>query len=253
MAHQRPIYYSRLVKNFTITDEGSNVAGVAIDYPNSKIARKNQIETITAVWTHSAYLAVSVVAASTGTAGNFIYLMNGGVGACRGVGGQASVFGNTANNRQVHGLYFRTMDYQSGGGGTITEMHGIHDRLEFNTNDTHTVSEMAGLKILYHGVPACPNTTITAAYGILLADLSLAQMTTYTAIDIPNSANAGTNNLLMVGPAVRYFEVAGGGAPGANLTNIYMSLGGVRRRLQTMDPGAGGANFAGGERVAILV
>ncbi|HSW89963.1 MAG TPA: MerR family DNA-binding transcriptional regulator [Patescibacteria group bacterium] len=43
--------FNYVANDFAISDEGSNVAGIAIDYTNSHITRTNQAETVTGGWT----------------------------------------------------------------------------------------------------------------------------------------------------------------------------------------------------------
>lgn len=49
-----------------------------------------------------------------------------------------------------------------------------------------------------------------------------------------------------------YLQVRAGAWPSANQTKLYLLEGFYLRHVQCMDPGVGGANFAGGERVMIL-
>jgi len=64
---------------------------------------------------------------------------------------------------------------------------------------------------------------------------------------------ATTVRLLELGPATPYLRLVGGTVPGANLTNLYLNEGGTLRRVQWVDPGAGGANLQAGQRVLVLV
>jgi len=236
--------------DFVVTDEGGNVAGIAIDYPNSKIARKNQAETITGAWTFQNSVIINpgtLSVTKTGAVGvylaNFVNYMSGGVGTAIGVGGQDILFGTTTFDRKAKGLFFRVVDMQQGGGGTITEFYAAEIQFQFSTADTHTIDEMIALYANLNGTPSLANVTITAAYGIKLDDLSLSQMTTYTGIDLPNSSNAGTNYLMRLGPATRYFQVDGGAAPGAGASKCHINIGGSLLAITAGAADSGGAGL----------
>ena len=79
---------------------------------------------------------------------------------------------------------------------------------------------------------------IVDAYGLKIDEITL---------------NTGFRYLIEAGPVTPYFRVVGGANPPAFQTNVYMKEAANLRQVRWMDPGAGGANFVGGERVMILV
>lgn len=98
----------------------------------------------------------------------------------------------------------------------------------------------------------------TTVYGVEINDISNAANTTTYGLKIDDFANGTNKRLVEVGPSVPYFRVPGDVAAVSRETPIYISWGTAApawalKQLKTMDPGAGGANFAGGEEVCILV
>lgn len=92
--------------------------------------------------------------------------------------------------------------------------------------------------------------TLTAAYGahILGGTVSNPSITipTYYGLKIDDAGGTSiTNSLLLeIGPATPYLRVAGGAAPGALLTNVWVDVGTVGlRQVQVGAANSGGAGF----------
>jgi hypothetical protein len=96
---------------------------------------------------------------------------------------------------------------------------------------------------------------ITNAYGIHLGNPHSNKVVNNYGIKIDDETLCTGNNYLLEIGDTPNFRVLGGWTAAANRTPVYISEGNVPtlRQLRTMDPGAGGANFAGGELVCILV
>ncbi len=118
--------------------------------------------------------------------------------------------------------------------GTIADAAGCVVRAPAITGTLHSVTLSTGVRIENYG-----NSAYTVdAYGLHILDMTL---------------NTGFQRLMEVGPSTPYLRLVGGGNPAANQTNLYLKEAANLRQVRWMDPGAGGANFAGGERVMILV
>jgi hypothetical protein len=79
------------------------------------------------------------------------------------------------------------------------------------------------------------NLTITNLYGLRVEDFT--------------GTSIGNSYLMEIGPSTPYLRLAGGGNPGANMTNLHLNENGTLRRVQWKAGDALGA----GDRVMVLV
>ncbi len=139
---------------------------------------------------------------------------------------------------------------------TVAQLWGVITSYQaYAAAGTLAVTTAGGLQIASPTGTGLGNITITTSYGIWVKDPSFNVSVLGTAYSLKlDEINFGTNRYLIeAGPATPYLRLIGGANPGAGQTNLYLKEQVTLRRVQWMDPGAGGANFAGGERVMILV
>ena len=176
------------------------------------------------------------------------------------------------NASLVAGLYFQA--YWTGSPGQIlTDLAAIS---AFWYNAGYTGSTLTNAKGLWIKRPGALGGRIrpTNAYGVyvdpLMSVVGTGNPTLIEAIHVDdpsgplgtpatvvglkiNDIGAGTNRyLLELGPATPYLRLVGGAAPGANLTNLYLSEGAAPatlRRVQWKDYSA----LVAGDRVMVLV
>ena len=133
--------------------------------------------------------------------------------------------------------------------------------VNFSGTKTVDITTMRGLWILpalsYIFEPSAAGTIAT--YRGIDVDppaSDATHITDYTGIHVGDTADpTGNIYLLNVGPSTPYFRVLGNFTAAANRTPVYISEGATPtlRQLRTIDPGAGGVNFVGGELVCELV
>lgn len=199
--------------------------------------------------------------------------------AARGIQGSAAVVDNFGT---FLGMMSLGLQFDSGisGSGDLYQQKGIYVSCAgaaWTGRDAPGWLGATGIHLLpatgYHAASA-------QVYheGILIEDQGHAGVTSVYSLKI-NSLTAGTNRygihagdiaggaiarILELGPATPHLRLEGTGewAPAINTaeTPLLLIAGNndnpltrTLRRVQWMDPGAGGANFAGGERVMILV
>ncbi len=153
----------------------------------------------------------------------------------------------------------------------VTALSGV-PAITAQFGETITVALVAGLYLATNTIPGSPHrfgglgaAAVTDLCGIDIEDYSDDFATNCYSIRAADLTE-GTNKFLMqLGTAVPtatsgLFQVMGNFAALANRTPVWISEGAAggggaatRRQLRTMDPGAGGANFVGGELVNILV
>ena len=238
--------------DFAITDEGGNVAGIALDYPNSKICRKDQDEVISGKWLigdtaeglrfgHAAgpYLVGSGAGQVLGLSGalNVSFMATGTVSgtqkAVAGVGG----LGHTGNTPSLFGLYFDARCYLAS--ANINYLYGAYVGMWLYTTSTITITEAGGLWVGKQHSGA--NMTITNGYGIKVDDLSWTGMATYTALKIADAAYGTTRYLMEIGAP--YLRVVGGSDPNANESNMYLKLGATLKHVTEGAADSGGAGL----------
>ena len=210
----------------------------------------NIIEASTKIGTYGDFAEVNFFVASPVGAGIAI----GTFPTVRGMFGQPLVnLAAGSVNGSIYGLQFTPFARLGGGGSTLAALYAIYatygitsysgtiaDAVAGNfvapihIGAFHTVTLSTGVNIGNFG----NSNRIVDAYGLKIADMT---------------TNTGFQRLIEAGPATPYLRLVGGGNPAANQTNLYLKEAANLRQVQWMDPGAGGANFAGGERVMILV
>jgi len=175
-------------------------------------------------------------------------------GTFRGVAGFAVCsVASGATSGVAQGLYFYGGIAGGGPGTTFSEVTGARVRTAVS-GYTGSLMNLYSLCLdapsVSLGAPA-----ITTTYGIFVGDQgpSASQQNAYGIYIGDMTLATGFKRLLEVGPP--YLRVTGGGAPGANLTNLYLAEGATPtlRRVQWVDPGNGGANLVAGQRVMVLV
>jgi hypothetical protein len=164
------------------------------------------------------------------------------------------------------GLFFTSISLSSNVTTTYTRNRGVDVFAQawgIGVSAVLTVTELTALRAQV-GVKRTGANTVTAATarGLWIVEpqhISGGTITDYfgAAIEDYTGGSPTKNYLLEVGGTIGtlpYFRVAGNFTAAANQTPIYISEGvtPTLRQLTTMDPGAGGANFAGGERVCLL-
>jgi hypothetical protein len=173
-----------------------------------------------------------------------------------------ATFNAGTSGGRVYGLNFIA---SAGGTGSAAELIASQVRLGLLSSGAHTLATMFNivnpLSIGFSG-------SITDVRGIRVMNQGLAAFTNVYQIDV-EAVTAGTNRFgvrvanISGGTIARMLELTnamrvegtGNWTPTANQTPvlIYEGTTPTIRRVQWMDPGAGGANFAGGERVMVLV
>ncbi len=100
-----------------------------------------------------------------------------------------------------------------------------------------------------------PYMAVSTVNGVQVANSGGGSVTTVHGVKIEDQTQGTNRRCLEVGPTTPYLRVLGGFSAAANQTPLYISEGAtpILRQLRTMDPGAGGANFLGGELVCVLV
>lgn len=141
----------------------------------------------------------------------------------------------------------------AGHAGTITRMYGAKTFLQ--SLDATAVAEGMGL---WAASPFFSVGGITTIYGVRADNQGNAAVTDAVNIFADTCSGAANNYIMWLGAAF-----PGGtpllrldpGAPGVGNTGLFLAegVGPALRQVQFMDPGVGGVNFAGGERVMILV
>jgi hypothetical protein len=138
-------------------------------------------------------------------------------------------------------------------------------------NDTVGGGAIAGINVLnLGGSTNAPVTTVRriniptpsgavapgTAVGLEMADVSALGSATAFGFRLTNLATGPVARALELGPTP-YLRLlmSGEWTPAAEQTPLYLAEGAAPtlRNVQWVDPGAGGANFAGGERVMVLV
>lgn len=171
---------------------------------------------------------------------------------------ELSVATNTTGH-SVRGLNFTAIVRGGGGTSTVTDVTALRIRAG-TTSYTGTIADGYGIFIdnfiasfgtpvitLYTSlhIDARGSNKIVDAYGIRIRDMT---------------QPTGFNRLLEIGSPTPtttsgLFRMIGNFTAATNETPIFISEGSTPtlRQLKTFDPGSGGANFAGGELVCILV
>lgn len=166
----------------------------------------------------------------------------------RGINASVIHTGTNAAMDLIGGWYYAAWRSNTNSTGRLV---GIHAETRA---DLMTVGTWAESRVIEVASPTYTAAVITTLHtGIWVEDQGNAALTNVYSLRIFD-ISAGTNRYLIeAGPP--YFRVLGGFTAAANRTPIYISEGAgpALRQLRTMDPGAGGANFAGGELVCILV
>lgn len=172
-----------------------------------------------------------------------------------GLGGLCNLTG--AGNLAA-GLRFNA--YFSGGSSdTLAALEGIRVGIFFNSVSTTTLTSGAGIRVLRPAYIFGSRRRADTQYGIVIEDQFCAVgynvPTTVYGLKIDDISGGTNRYLLELGPATPYLRLLAGAAPGANLTNLYLAEGAAPtlRRVQWVDPGAGGANLVAGQRVLVLV
>jgi hypothetical protein len=191
--------------------------------------------------------AYGEVATHPGTAGNFTIQGTKVSGAqfIYGLAGAALAMG-TPTIAYAYGLFFYTQHNTPSPCGQLV---GIYHQLQSGAAGSGALTLAKGLWLYAASWSGSKPATV---YGIDIEEHGGAGVTMAYGLHLTDQT-ATTVRLLEIGPGTPYLRLIGGAAPAANLTNLYLNEGGTLRCVQVMDPGAGGANFAGGERVAILV
>lgn len=153
----------------------------------------------------------------------------------------------------IYGLSFIPYVTAGGGGATVAQIVGTFSTYGV-TSYSGTVIDAAGCVVR---APAIAGTlhSITLSTGVRIENYGNSAYTVdaYGLHILDMTLNTGFQRLMEVGPSTPYLRLVGGGNPAANQTNLYLKEAANLRQVRWMDPGAGGANFAGGERVMILV
>jgi hypothetical protein len=161
----------------------------------------------------------------------------------------------------IHGLYFSAaasgLDIPNATTAAFTNVAGIYCAVGIISpvsTGTLNVSVARGLQLDFTITYIMGTLSIANCWGIDIGSPNSNKVVHYIGVDIADETLAtGNIHLLEVGST--NFRVLGGWTAAANRTPVYVSEGAAPtlRQLRTMDPGAGGANFAGGELVCILV
>jgi hypothetical protein len=188
-----------------------------------------------------------------------------------------SVFGCAAGGFDIHSNHVSGARNTVGligaafGGGTGTGTNsGIYGLYFLAATESPNATAYLGAIYAYIQSTAAGSGAITVARGLQMPAASWvgAKPATVHCADFADQGGAGvgtaygltiadqtatTVRLLELGPVTPYLRLTGGAAPGAGLTNLYLNEGGNLRRVQWVDPGAGGANLVAGQRVMVLV
>jgi hypothetical protein len=158
----------------------------------------------------------------------------------------AAVGQGTPSASWVYGLYFFA---QHDSASPCFQLGGILVQQQSGASGTGAISVAKGLLVsaAYWG-----GSKPASVYGVDIEDQGGSGVGTAYGLHILDQT-ATTVRLLELGPATPYLRLVGGAAPGVNLTNLYLKEGGTLRRVQCVDPGAGGANLQAGQRVLVLV
>jgi len=208
-----------------------------------------------------AYLSINPLSATWTTAQALLQMQPsacviGVGGGLTGLAANASPSIAAGATPQVRGLSFVGF---VGGSGSPTEVTGTASQVgcmafSGTITDLHALYAVASY-IAFSGAGG-----ITRAHGLRIANAGKAAATNIGTVFglLIEPQFGGTNNYsIWAGatyagiPRLRLDE----GTPAAGQTMLYLAEGVTPtvRRVQWMDPGAGGANFAGGERVMVLV
>jgi len=251
------------VSDFAVTDEGGKKAGIALDYTNSKIARKDQNEVVSGQWRFSDGAVGLRFGSDTGPtlkgSGDTLALagllsVSGVVtsisGAPKALGGQVVLYPSAHGSASAYGLYFGAQKWGAYNVAGVTGLYAYAQAAP-GSGGIITAQRAAYLSHILSGSP-----TINLLQGLLIAEPSVyswgGSIPLYEALNIGDFTTPDTTRLIQAGPTVPYLRLLGGGNPASNETNLYLKEGLNLRHVQVMDPGVGGANFVGGERVAIL-
>jgi hypothetical protein len=158
-------------------------------------------------------------------------------------------FKGSGNLGTVRGLDFQAI-IDSAATGTNLMADGVRMQVKTPASGPASVAITQGATII-----GAPSMAVSTTRGLRVGDCGGASVTTVEGVKIDDQTLGAARRCLEVGPSTPYLRVYGGWTPVANQTPIDVSEGSpaVRRNLRIMDPGVGGANFAGGERVCILV
>lgn len=158
-------------------------------------------------------------------------------------------------------------------GQTVTEAGGLQFFATKVAGHAGTLTRMYGAKVFISSADSTPVATgmavwaaspifsiggVTTNYGVRADNQGSASVTDAVNIFADTCSGAANNYIMWLGAAF-----PGGtpllrldpGAPGVGNTGLFLAegVGPALRQVQFMDPGVGGVNFAGGERVMILV
>ena len=174
-----------------------------------------------------------------------------GAGSLQALYGQATLTIDAGATGSLQGLNFLAM---AGGAGTATEIEAVWGRIASATFSTVTITKAA---TFYARSPIWYGAKPALAVGLYVEPHGAAGVTNAVGALIDAPAGATNNYTIWAGapitgtPRLRLDA----GTPAAGQTMLYLAEGVAPtvRRVQWMDPGAGGGNFVGGERVMILV
>lgn len=150
--------------------------------------------------------AIAALTQAGGAAAGTINGLNFTVGAAGGVGSVLTEL--TA---------CKVQPWIAGYSGVITDARCFHGKW-FGAVGTGLATTATGLYLENMGF----DTQIGDAYGVHVLDIT---------------TNTGFRRLMELGPSTPYWRVIGGAAPGAGLTNAYINVGGVLKRIQTWNDG----------------
>jgi len=185
--------------------------------------------------THPANAIYAQVYGNRSSGPQFTYGLNGG-----------AVSQGTPSASYVWGLYFFAQHDSS---SPCSQLGGILIQQQSGASGTGAISAARGLFVSagYWG-----GSKPASVYGVDIEDQGASGVGTAYGLRILDQT-ATTVRLLELGPTTPYLRLVGGATPAVNLTNLYLNEGGALRRVQCVDPGAGGANLQAGQRVLVLV
>lgn len=114
---------------------------------------------------------------------------------------------------------------------------------------TLNVIEAGGLVVISPTAFGGPFINVATAYGIWVKDPSNSSfnaITTVYSLKLDDILSGTNRYLIEAGPATPYFRVVGGAAPGANLSNVWLTVNNgaaVLRQIEIGAAGSGGAGF----------
>lgn len=218
--------------DFMVTDEGDKKAGIAIDYTNSKIARKDQDEVVTGHWQHG-YMGVEANADLTAA----LKLGFPPIAAPNSYFGVACVAGVNPGKAltRLGGLQF---DAYVIGGYNLANMEGVYCRvgaLAFSG----TLTEVVALKARRAYWASVAGATVPRAGGVVIDDQGYqfdGSMDKLAGLVVAEQTGSATEKFLawlgggveMTGTPVMRVD---SGAPSAGKTGVIVSVGGTLYRL----------------------